>query len=111
MANSPEYQTIVKLTPELTNAFKNDLVNLSDELFAEGLISNDNAANLKNPHNGANHRASSLIAWIRNRIQLDPENNYLAFIKVLKRRLADHKSILKCLDEKYKELGELIDAV
>ena len=107
MTNSPEYRTIIQLTPELTTAFRNDLVNLSDELLAAGLISDDNAANLKNPHNGANHRASLLVGWIRNRIQLD-ENNYLIFIDVLKRRVTDHKSILRHLDEKYKELSELI---
>ena len=108
MANSPEYQTIIQLTPELTNAFRGDLVNLSGEFLSAGFISNDNADNLQNPHNGTNHRAASLMGWIRNRIQLEPERNYRAFIDVLKRRLADHKSILRCLDEKYKELGKLI---
>ena len=108
MASSPEYRTIIQLTPELTTAFQNDLVNLSDELLAEGLISGGNAANLKNPHNDAHHRASCLVGWIRNRIELDPMNNYSIFIDVLKRRVADHKSILRHLDEKYKELSELM---
>ena len=108
MANSPEYRTIIQLTPELTTAFQNGLVKLSGELVAEGLITTDNAANLQNPYSGANVQASFLVGWIGNRILLDPGNNYLAFVEVLKRRLADHKSILKCLDEKYKELGELM---
>ena len=108
MANSPEYQTIIQLTPELTNAFRGDLVNLSGEFLSAGFISDDNADNLQNPHNGTNHRAASLVGWIRDRIQLDPKDNYLAFIDVLKQRLADHKSILRHLDKMYKELSKLI---
>ena len=108
MANSPEYRTIIQLTPELTTAFLNDLINLSGELLAVGLISSNNAANLRNQHNDANYRASQLVELIRNKIELDPKSNYKAFIDVLKQRLADHKSILRRLDEKYKELSELI---
>ena len=108
MANSPEYRTIIQLTPELTTALRNDLVKLSDELLAEDLISDNNAANLKDSsHNTADHRVSSLIALIRNRIKLDSENTYRSFVDVLKRRLSDHKIILRHLDEKYKDLGEL----
>jgi hypothetical protein len=107
MANTPEHGTITGLTPELTNAFKDDLVNLSGEFLAAGFISDDNADKLRNPHNDASHRAAFLVGWIRNRIQLDPETNYCTFIDVLKRRLADHESILKCLDKKYKELSQL----
>ena len=107
MANSPEYRTIIKLTPELTNAFKSDLVSLSDEFLSAGFISNDNADNLRNQHNGAQGRAANLVSWIRDRILLEPKRNYGAFIDVLKQRLADHESILRRLDEKYKELGKL----
>ena len=107
MANSPEYRTIIKLTPELTNAFKSDLISLSDEFLSAGFISDDNADNLRNEHNSAQGRAASLVSWIRDKIQLEPKRNYRAFIDVLKQRLADHKSILRRLDEKYKELGKL----
>ena len=107
MANSPEYRTIIRLTSDLTTAFQDDLGSLSDELLAAGLISSNNADNLKNPHNDANLRASQLVGLIRNRIQLDPKSNYKAFIDVLKQRLDVHKSILRHLDEKYKELSEL----
>ena len=108
MTNSPEYLTIIQLTPELTKAFSNDLVNLSGEFLSAGFISDDNADNLRNPHNGANLRAASLVQWIRNRIQLEPERNYRAFIDVLKQRLTVHESILRRLDETYKELGKLV---
>ena len=107
MANSPEYRTIIKLTPELTNAFKNDLVSLSGEFLSAGFISNDNADNLRNPYNGAQSRAASLVSWIRDKIQLEPKRNYRAFIDVLKQRLTAHESILRRLDEMYKKLGKL----
>ena len=106
-ANSPEYRTIIKLTSELTKAFKNDLVSLSDEFLSEGFITDNNADDLRNERNGAQGRAASLVSWIRDKIRLEPERNYRTFIDVLKQRLDDHKSILRRLDEKYKELGKL----
>ena len=106
MANSPEYRTIVKCTPQLTTAFRNDLVQLSNELLAKDLISDTNVSDLENQHNGANCRASKLLELIRNKIQLHPKNNYQDFIDVLMRRLSDHKNILEILDEQYKKLGE-----
>lgn len=109
MANTPEYCTIIQLTPELTTAFQNDLIKLSDELLAKGLIAGNNAANMKNLNIGADHRAATLVGYIRNRIELDPEGNYRTFIDVLKQRVTDHKSILRKLDKKYKELSELIN--
>ena len=106
MANSPEYRTIVKCTPQLTTAFRNDLVQLSNELLAKDLISDTNVSDLENQHNGANYRASKLLELIRNKIQLHPKNNYQDFIDVLMQRLSDHKNILEILDEQYKKLGE-----
>ena len=108
MENSPEYRTIIELTPELTNAFKSDLISLSGEFLSAGFINNGNAGNLRNQHNDAEGRAADLVSWITDKIQLEPKGNYRAFIDVLKRRLADHKSILGRLDEKYKELSKLI---
>ena len=108
MANTPEYRTIIQLTPELTTAFQIDLIKLSDELLAKGLIASNNAAKMNNLHNGADHRAATLVGYIRNRIELDPEGNYQTFIDVLKQRVNDHKSILRKLDKKYKELSELM---
>lgn len=106
MANTPEYRTILQLTSELTTAFENDLIKLGGELLAQGLIASNNAADVRNPHNNAGHRAAILMGCIRNRIELDPKGNYQVFINVLKQRVADHKEILQMLDGKYKELGE-----
>lgn len=106
MANTPEYLTITKCTPELTNAVKDDLVELSGELFAEGLIAAGNVADLTNQFIGAAHRAAQLVGFVRNRVSLDT-TNYIIFIKVLMKRLNDHENILLILEEKYKSLGEL----
>ena len=103
-SNSPEFRTIIQCTPELTTALKNDLVSLSGELLAAGLIADDNAAALNNQFVGAAHRAAELVGFVRNRVMLDT-NNYLSFIKVLQLRQDDHKNILEILDKKYRELG------
>ena len=108
MANTPEYRTIIKCTPKLISAVKNDLGALSGELLAAGLISEDNSSALKNNHIDEPHRAADLVEFVRNKVLLDPRN-YNKFIEVLKEREAEHETILKILDEKYKELssGEL----
>ena len=102
--NSPEFRTIIQCTPELTTALKNDLVSLSGELLAAGLIADDNAAALNNQFVGAAHRVAELVGFVRNRVMLDT-NNYLSFIKVLQLRQDDHKNILEILGKKYRELG------
>jgi hypothetical protein len=104
MANSVEHRTIIQCTPELTTALKNDLVSLSGELLAAGLIADDNASALTNQFIGAANRAAQLMGFVRNRVLLDTKN-YLSFIKVLQLRQDDHKSILEILDKKYRELG------
>ena len=103
-SNSPEYRTIIQCTPDLTTALKNDLVPLSGELLAAGLIADDNAAALTNQFIGVAHRAAQLMGFVRNRVSLDTKN-YLSFIQVLQQRQDNHKDILEILDKKYKELG------
>lgn len=104
MSNTPEYRTIIQCTPELTTALKNDLVSLSGELLAAGLISDDNSAAIRNPFVDASQRASQLVGFIRNRISLDTAN-YHSFIRILKQREDDHKEILQILYKKYGEFG------
>lgn len=104
--NSAEYRTIVQCTPDLTTALKYDLVTLSGELFAAGLIAEDNAAALTNEIVGTATRAAQLMEFVRNRISLDTKN-YLSFIQVLLKRRDDHENILNILDRKYNELGKL----
>ena len=104
MSNTPEYRTIIQCTPELTTALKSDLVSLSGELLAVGLIADDNAAALRNQFIDVAHRAAQLVGFVRNRVSLDTAN-YYSFIQVLKQRQDEHKEILQILYRKYRELG------
>ena len=103
--NSPEFKTIIQCTPVLTTAVKDELTQLSGELLAEGLIADDNAANLRNQFIGAAERAAQLVGYVRNRVSLDT-GNYHTFIGVLEKRRNEHAGILRKLNEKFRELGE-----
>ena len=106
--NSPEYRTIVKCTPALELALKDDLDTLSGELLAANLITSDQADKITDPRlDGVEHRASEMVALIMDKVALDTKN-YRSFIDVLERRHKDHKEILKILHKKYKELGESV---
>jgi hypothetical protein len=104
MSNTPEHRTIIHCTPELTAALKHDLISLSGELLAAGLISDDNYAALCNQFISVADRAAQLAGFVRNRVLLDIVN-YHSFIRVLKQREDDHYDILQCLYKKYRELG------
>lgn len=104
MANTAEFITLTQCTPQLTDAVKDELDRLSGELLSVNLISSDNDADLRNPHVSIAHRAADLVGLVRNKVCLD-RNNYQVFIQVLMRREADHKSILKILEEKYQSLA------
>ena len=104
MADTPEFCTLLQCTPQLKDAVQDDLESLSGELLAARLISSDNDSNLRNPHVSAANRAADLVAYVRTRVTLNA-SDYHVFIEVLKRREADHKSILKILAEKYQTLA------
>ena len=99
-----ELRTIIECTPVLVNALKDDLLPLSGELLAVGLINSDNEAALRNQHHNPGDRAANLAQFIRNRVEMD-SGSYAVFIDTLKKRETDHKSLLKILDEKFNELG------
>ena len=104
MANTPESRTLIQCTPQLKDAVQDDLDTLSGELLAAKLISSDNDSHLRNPHVSAAIRAADLVAYVRTRVTLDA-SDYHIFTEVLKRREADHKSILKILAEEYQTLA------
>ena len=110
MSNTPEYRTIIQCTPELTAALKGDLVSLSGELLAGGLISEDNDIALCNQFVSEANRAAQLVGFVRNRVSLDTAN-YHSFIRVLKHREDEHRDILQILYKKYRELGACIKKI
>ena len=98
-----ELQTIIECSPELVDALKDDLLPLSGELLAVGLINSNNEAALRNQHHNPGDRAANLVQFMRNRVKIDPRS-YFVFIETLKKRETDHKPLLKILEKKYKEL-------
>lgn len=103
----PEYNTIIRCTPQLENAVKNDLTKLCGEIAAVGLISPDSASSLRNPHNDAVDRAARLVELVANRVRGD-SRNFVLFIKVLNKRWMEYKSILLELEKVYRSLGTLL---
>ena len=101
-----ELRTIIECTPDIVNALKDDLLPLSGELLAVGLINSDNEAALRNQHHNPGDRAANLAQFIRNRVEID-SGNYAIFIDTLKNRETDHKSLLKIFDEKFKGMFAL----
>ena len=95
---------MIKCGPELSNAVKNDISNLSEELLSKGLITSENRDSLNNAMISVGHRASELVSMIRTRVELDARNFHY-FIETLMMRIDDHRDILRILDEGYKSNG------
>ena len=102
--NTPEYRTLIRCGPELSNAVKLDISTLSGELLSKGLITSENRDNLTNPMISVGHRASELVSMVRTRVELDARN-FHHFIDTLLMRVNDHRDILRILDEGYKSNG------
>ena len=90
--------------PELSNAVKLDISELSGELISKGLITSANHDNLTNAMIRVGHRASELVSMVRTRVELDAMN-FHHFIDTLMMRVDDHRDILRILDERYKSNG------
>lgn len=104
-SDTPEYLTMIRCTPQLEGAVRNDLTKLCGEISAEGLISFDNASSLRNPHNDAVERAAKLVELVTVRVRSN-SSDYFLFVKVLMKRWTDNKNILQELEDTYRSLGE-----
>ena len=102
--NTPEYRTLIRCGPDLSNAVKLDICNLSEDLLSKGLITAANRDSLTNTMIGVGHRASELVSMVRTRVELDAMN-FHHFIDTLMMRVDDHRDILRILDEGYKSNG------
>ena len=103
-SKTPEYRAMIQSTCDVTNAVKNDIGPLGNELLSKGLISASNLESATNPMIDASQRASQLVSLIRTKIQLSP-GNFHRFVDVLLMRASVHRDILEILDHKYKALG------
>ena len=89
-----EYQELVKCGPKLSVAIRDRLNELAELCLAEGLISDDNASEVRNVYNSAPERASKLLEILRNRVRID-SNSYNVFVNALKKSDSDYGHILR----------------
>ena len=117
MADSPEYRTLTHHQSEMVKALADEVDQLTDELFAKGLISGDDAKTVKNPYlytilfNGSTKTRASqcrrLTELILNRVKRNPRD-YDVFIDVLSQREDEHREILEVLGTSYKQFSEFL---
>ena len=98
--NTKEYRTLMKARDNFVLAIGHNVITLGAELFAEGLISMENVAELQNLHVSCYERASNLVSLIADRVELDPVN-YHTFVRILAKNQATFKDILEYLDLKF----------
>ena len=96
-----EYLAMIKATVRLTDAVKNELTPLSQELVARELISVDQGVELRNGNVGAVDRAANLVALVTNKVGQDRKNFYV-FVEVLTDNRSVYKEILEDLQPIYK---------
>ena len=91
---------MIKATVRLTNAVKNELTSLSQELVARELISVDQGVELRNGNISAVDRAANLVALVTNKVEQDRKNFY-HFVEILNDNQSTYKEILKDLQPIY----------
>jgi hypothetical protein len=96
-----EYLAMIKATVRLTNALKNELTPLSQELVARELISVDQGVELRNGNVSAVDRAANLVALVTNKVGQDRKSFY-AFVEALTDNRSVYKEILEDLQPIYK---------
>ena len=82
-----EYKTLIQCTQKLRTAIQGDLINISDQLLAAGLITPDTSSELRNKLLPESERATKLVALIISKVQLNPSHNplyYNAILQILK---------------------------
>ena len=104
-ANTREYLTILHCTSLLVTAVEDNIVVLSGEMLAEGLINPVNYGALRNLVIDKTERATKLVEFVRNKIFLNSKN-YYSFIKILEKEKENYRDILLILNEKLCDEGE-----
>lgn len=107
---TPEFRTLITCTSVLTNAVKPHILSLSHHLLSEGFIAQENHDRLNNEMIDLSQRASQLVSLVRTRVQLNAAN-FVRFIGILLRNVANHRDLLNTLDEKYQSLGKGLSLV
>ena len=77
-----EYITLKKYSLQLQAAVKADLATITAKLRAKGVISDKNAARLKDKSKSLDERAANLVVMVMNMVKLNPEH-YNVFVDIL----------------------------
>ena len=88
MAESQEYKTLIRYTPEVRTSIKSHLTSLGGKLIASTLISPENDARLRNQSVSEEDRAAELVSLVLDKVKINREN-YRTFIDSL-RTSGDH---------------------
>jgi hypothetical protein len=88
-----EYEKLISSSPSLRIAFQDQLISLSEDLHADGMISNDNKTEVMNPSTPSPNRASKLVDLVTNRVKVMKED-YQTFVALLRRNQRAYKPIL-----------------
>ena len=86
---SPEYETLIQSTDDLTTALSNDLTNIAGKLLARRMIPesvHDTVTGSRSPGLTRRDKASRLIICIRDRVKITPEA-FSTFMEVLQGEL------------------------
>ena len=112
MAESQEYKTLIRYTPEIRTAVKSHLTSLGGKLIASNLISPENDARLRNLSISEEDRAAELVSLILDKVKLNKEN-YEIFLDVLRTSGGHFNDILSKLEspeEAQQESGRVSDS-
>ena len=97
---SPEYLTMVRCTPQLTDTIAGDPKRVADSLFAEGYIApaihDDMQMEMMRPRD----KASKLVASMSDRIKNTP-SVFHKFIRLLKEQGSWTKDLVESLNTTY----------
>ena len=104
MADVPEYKTLVGCASKISTAIQHNLADISSRLLSAGLVTPEQSSQLRNSSISESERASRLVSFIINRIQLEPRH-YHAFINVLSELSPIYNDLLLALNETYSNLG------
>ena len=98
--DSPEYQTVIACTPELTDSLTLDPLSVSDHLFASSLISSDTHHQLIHSTSSSRRKARELLSAVTDSVRANPSHFFL-FADALQKQGDWSKVIFSILMDKF----------
>ena len=104
--NTPEYKLLNEYAPKINKVLakaNENIILLSEDLQKDGLISEANDQEMRNPYVSTTLRAANLTGIVRGKVELNAEN-FKKFIKALEKRDETFKEILEELKDSESDL-------